>query len=171
MANLLKLISILAIMSTIGCSLPTKDAAYKPINWSSTSIVEPKKPQQPKNIDEKITDSEKKLLELHNIQRELKGRVALKFDQYLNSYAINHAKWMASKNWMKHSDVSVLLGKYSTSGENIAWNQRSEEEVVNAWMNSSGHRANILNRNFNAAGFGKINNSKQEPYWCTVFGG
>jgi uncharacterized protein YkwD len=152
--------------------MPAKDAAYKPINWSSTSIIEPQKPQEPNNNNQlQISQSEKKLLELHNIQRELKGRVALSFDQYLNTYAINHAKWMASKNWMKHSDVSVLLGKYSTSGENIAWNQRSEEEVMNAWMNSSGHRANILNRNFNAAGFGKINNSKQEPYWCTVFGG
>lgn len=166
---MIRFLILMFCLLTVGCQIPADSAAYKPIDWSSTSIIPPKKPKAPSN--DSMTESEKKLLELHNIQRELKGRVSLKFDPYLNNYAINHAQWMANRNWMKHSDVSVLLGKYSTSGENIAWNQRSEEEVMNAWMNSSGHRANILNRNFNAAGFGKINNSKQEPYWCTVFGG
>lgn len=165
----MRLLFLLVLLFFVGCHNSAPNASYKPIDWSSTSVVPPKKPKVPANPE--MTESETKLLELHNIQRELKGRVSLKFDSYLNNYATNHAKWMASRNWMKHSDVSVLLGKYSTSGENIAWNQRSEEEVMNAWMNSSGHRANILNRNFNSAGFGKIPNSKQEPYWCTVFGG
>ena len=77
---------------------------------------------------------------------------------------------MARKNNLTHSDISVLMGKYHTAGENIAWNQEDEEEVTNSWMNSSGHRANILNRSFSKVGFGVAPAKDGSLYWCTVFG-
>ena len=43
---------------------------------------------------------------------------------------------------------------YRTAGENIAQGQRTPQEVVNAWMNSAGHRKNILNGNFTHIGVG-----------------
>ncbi|WP_242664935.1 CAP domain-containing protein, partial [Geobacillus zalihae] len=43
---------------------------------------------------------------------------------------------------------------YTAAGENIAKGQRTPQEVVNAWMNSEGHRANILNKNFTHIGVG-----------------
>lgn len=110
-----------------------------------------------------------KLLDLHNAQRELKGRVGLSMDDSLNDYAERHAKWMAEKSRLKHSDIGVLMGRWHTAGENIAWNQRDEREVVSAWMNSSGHRANILNRSFSKVGFGLAFAKDGSPYWCTVF--
>lgn len=111
-----------------------------------------------------------KLLMLHNEERSKLGHRALVIDQYLSEYAKGHSEWMARRNAMRHSDISDLIGKYRTAGENIAWNQRDEQEVFKAWMNSRPHRSNILNKNFSKVGFGMSRNSKGQPYWCTVFG-
>lgn len=58
---------------------------------------------------------------------------------------------------------------YRRSGENIAWGQRTPEAVVNAWMNSEGHRANILNKNFSRIGVGYLTNGSKTPYWVQLF--
>lgn len=65
---------------------------------------------------------------------------------------------------LKEQNVS-----YRSAGENIAWGQRSPEEVVTAWMNSSGHRANIMNANFTTIGVGYYRNAKGVNYWCQLF--
>lgn len=65
---------------------------------------------------------------------------------------------------LKEQNVS-----YRRAGENIAWGQRSPEEVVNAWMNSSGHRANIMNPNFTKIGVGYHQNTKGVNYWSQLF--
>lgn len=57
---------------------------------------------------------------------------------------------------------------YRRAGENIAWGQKSPEEVVNAWMNSSGHRANIMNSNFTSIGVGYYQHNGVN-YWCQLF--
>ena len=110
------------------------------------------------------------LLALHNEQREQRGLQNLTLDTYLCEYAQKHAEWMAKKSTLKHSDIGVLMGKYQTAGENIAWNQTDESEVTKDWMNSRGHRANILSKSFGKVGFGMARNSRGQPYWCTVFG-
>ncbi len=58
---------------------------------------------------------------------------------------------------------------YSGAGENIAWGQKSPEEVVTGWMNSEGHRANILNSKFTNIGVGHIQNNKGVHYWSQLF--
>ncbi len=58
---------------------------------------------------------------------------------------------------------------YSGAGENIAWGQKSPEEVVTGWMNSEGHRANILNSKFTNIGVGHIQNSTGVNYWSQLF--
>ena len=65
---------------------------------------------------------------------------------------------------LKEQNVS-----YRSAGENIAWGQRSPREVVSAWMNSSGHRANIMNANFTTIGVGYYQNAKGTNYWCQLF--
>ena len=57
---------------------------------------------------------------------------------------------------------------YRTSGENIAYGQRTPQEVVNAWMNSPGHRANILNPSFNKIGIG-VYQHNGTIYWAQLF--
>lgn len=55
------------------------------------------------------------------------------------------------------------------AGENIAWGQRSPEEVMNGWMNGSGHRANILNPNFKNIGVAYYVGSNGRTYWTQLF--
>ena len=55
------------------------------------------------------------------------------------------------------------------SGENIAWGQKSPEQVMNAWMNSDGHRANILNKNFKNIGVGHYVDANGVNYWVQLF--
>ncbi|MBO5336031.1 MAG: hypothetical protein J6A94_02730 [Lachnospiraceae bacterium] len=65
---------------------------------------------------------------------------------------------------LKEQNVS-----YRNAGENIAWGQRSPEAVMKAWMNSSGHRANIMNANFTTIGVGYYRNANGTNYWCQLF--
>ena len=71
------------------------------------------------------------------------------------------------------SSFSTALKEQSVSfqgaGENIAWGQKTPEEVMNAWMNSAGHRANILNKNYTHIGVGNVQNSSGTQYWVQLF--
>ncbi len=58
---------------------------------------------------------------------------------------------------------------YRYSGENIAWGQKSPEEVVTAWMNSAGHRANIMNAKFKELGVGYRQNARGVNYFTQLF--
>lgn len=60
---------------------------------------------------------------------------------------------------------------YSTAGENIAYGQTSPQEVVDAWMNSPGHRANIMNGAFTSIGVGYCEDANGTDYWCQIFTG
>ena len=60
---------------------------------------------------------------------------------------------------------------YTSAGENIAAGQRTPEEVMNSWMNSSGHRANILNKNFDTIGIGFYEGGSYGTYWTQLFTG
>lgn len=82
---------------------------------------------------------------------------------------------MHDRNYFNHTsptygspfDMMKSFGiNYRTAGENIAKGQRSAQEVVNAWMNSSGHRANILNKNYTHIGVGYV---KDGNYWTQMF--
>lgn len=58
---------------------------------------------------------------------------------------------------------------YRGAGENIAWGQRTPEQVMNSWMNSAGHRANILNEKFTSIGVGYYQNAAGTNYWTQLF--
>lgn len=161
-----KCIPIFMLLFLTGC--PSPHQHYQPVDWWQESPIEQK--IEPIHEDQ-VPATIQTLLRLHNEQRELKGRAGFTLDPHLNEYAQKHAEWMARHNNLQHSNINKLMGKYSTAGENIAWNQGSEKEVVNAWMNSAGHRANIMNRSFTNVGFGVAYDEKGEPYWCTCFGG
>jgi len=115
--------------------------------------------------DAKVNSEISELLELHNKQRLTRGRKALVIDEELCKYAQKHAEFMARKNKLVHSDLSGI--KFRVAGENIAWGQKTAEDVVNSWMWSPSHKANILRSEYKKVGFG-ITESR---YWCVVFGG
>jgi uncharacterized protein YkwD len=58
---------------------------------------------------------------------------------------------------------------YQAAAENIAAGQTTPQEVVQAWMNSPGHRANILNGNYTYIGVGYAKGGSQRHYWTQMF--
>ena len=167
-----KILPLLALVLLTGCTHDSGTPHYTPIDWNNPADPPTPKPQpnQPTNPE---NSTNQQLLDLHNHERETKGRPGLQPDPILDQYAQEHANWMAQHNNLQHSNINNLfkLEQLTTAGENIAWNQQSPAEVVNAWMHSTGHRDNILNRKFTKVGFGLAYNDKREPYWCTCFGG
>ena len=124
---------------------------------------------------------EAELLRLTNIERQKAGLPALKLSPKLSKAAQSHAVDMAKNNYFNHtgkngssmaSRVSLTAYPYSFLGENIAAGLATADGTIRQWMNSSGHRKNILNRNFTEIGFGYANSPSSEytHYWVQVFG-
>jgi uncharacterized protein YkwD len=116
-----------------------------------------------------------------NDARARNGLAALRTSAKLTEAARLHAQQMASFQRSDHtipgaqyptmqSRLEAVGYAYSRAAENVAWNQRSAQDVVTTWMNSSGHRANILNGQLTEMGAAMVRSSKGEPYWIQVFG-
>jgi uncharacterized protein YkwD len=123
-------------------------------------------------------DDAAQLLAEHNARRSEAGLPAYVPSVKLRAAAQGHATVMAQLGRMAHSGIgdgdpgSRLRGSgyaFRTAGENIAWNQRSVAEVMTSWLNSPGHRANILSPAFTEAGFA-VAHGPSGPFWCAVFG-
>ncbi len=106
------------------------------------------------------------VIDLVNQERAKAGLSALKTDALLTKVAIEKARDMDVNNYFSHNsptygspfDMMRSFGvTYSYAGENIASGQRTPQEVMTAWMNSAGHRANILSPNFTKIGVGYVN--------------
>ena len=80
-----------------------------------------------------------------------------------NNYFAHHSPTYGSAGEM----LTQFNIKYSAWGENIAVGQRTPEDVVNGWMHSEGHKANILSSDFSKIGVGYVNNGR--PYWTQIF--
>ncbi|MCU9612022.1 CAP domain-containing protein [Caldibacillus lycopersici] len=103
------------------------------------------------------------VIDLTNQERKNAGLAALKADSELNAVALKKSQDMQQNNYFSHTsptygspfDMMRDFGvDYQSAGENIAQGQRTPQEVVDAWMNSPGHRANILNAKFTHIGVG-----------------
>lgn len=133
---------------------------------------------KPEEKQLELTDEEKGVLEQTNAQRKAAGLPELVANAKLFQAARDHSTNMAKQGRMSHvldgrthADRAATAGyPYGYLGENIAWNQRDATEVVECWMRSAGHRANILNRNYTEIGLGVAVNERGERYWTQVFG-
>ena len=121
-----------------------------------------------------LTADLQELLQLVNQARADQGRGALSIDPLLVQAAKRHSDDMFNNNFLSHtgSDGSTLSNRINDSGygwlniaENVARGFTSSQSVHNAWMNSAGHRANILNDVFEEIGLARTGN-----YWVQVFG-
>jgi uncharacterized YkwD family protein len=131
--------------------------------------------QQAEESTEGISETEMKVIELANAERRKNGLSDLKADASLSNVARDKSKDMQANNYFSHTspthgspfDMMRDYGvSYNTAGENIAMGQRSPEEVVQAWMNSEGHRKNILNGEFTHIGVGYV---EEGNYWTQMF--
>ena len=124
-----------------------------------------------------MTTDEKEVFDLINNQRTQNGLSALKLDTETLKVARIKAQDMVDNNYFSHNSptygspfqmLNSFKISYKTAGENIAGNS-SNSSAVTAWMNSSGHRANILNSSFNYTGIGVVKSSKYGKVYVQMF--
>ncbi len=115
------------------------------------------------------------VVDLTNAERAKEGLAPLKIDSALTKSAQLKSQDMKDNNYFSHTsptygspfDQMKSLGiNYKSAAENIAMGQRSAEEVVQGWMNSAGHRANIMNGSYTHIGVGL---SDSGYYWTQQF--
>lgn len=126
-----------------------------------------------------MTSDEQEVFNLINQQRTNNGLSALKVDNEVQRVAKIKAQDMATNNYFSHTSptygspfdmLNSFKVSYKTAGENIAGNS-SNSAAVNAWMNSSGHKANILNSSYNYTGIGVVPSSKYGKIYVQMFVG
>ena len=126
-----------------------------------------------------------RVVELINDERTKAGLDSLKIDSQLSQAAQVHTESMATDDFFSHFGVDGFSPfkrirdtgyQYSTAAENIAAGYQTPEAVVEAWMGSAGHRANILNSNLTEIGVGyeylanDTGSVNYNHYWTTTFG-
>ncbi|AZV65289.1 serine protease [Bacillus cereus] len=164
-----------------------KPEAQKPAENNNTQKPAEQKPAEQKPAEQKpaeqkpaeeaksLSEFEQRVVELTNAERTKQGLPALKIDTELSKVARIKSEDMQKNNYFDHNsptygspfDMMKKFGiSYTSAGENIAQGQRTPEEVVQAWMNSAGHRANILNNGFTHIGVGYVESGN---YWTQQF--
>lgn len=119
-----------------------------------------------------------KVIELVNVEREKQGLSQLQYDSKLAQLAVIKGNDMLKRNYFEH--YSSLYGyawdmagifdySFTSIGENIAKNYTSPEAVVQAWLNSPSHKANMLNKNYTNIGIACVSNEDGQIYWVQLF--
>ena len=128
-------------------------------------------------LNQSVSSYESEVVRLVNAERAKHGLAPLSHNWELSRVARYKSQDMADKGYFSHNsptfgspfDMMKAFGiSYRTAGENIAKGQRSPAAVVNAWMNSSGHRANILNSSYTQIGVGYV---ADHNHWTQMFTG
>jgi uncharacterized protein YkwD len=113
------------------------------------------------------------LIDAHNARRQsgLWTIPLLEKNTLLMEYAQKWAVEMSEDNRLYHSKMTNILALgFKTVGENIASGQESVESVIKSWMNSWGHRKNIMSKSYTNIGCGYAISKNGTPYWCVCFG-
>ncbi|MEV0779322.1 CAP domain-containing protein [Streptomyces sp. NPDC050428] len=115
---------------------------------------------------------------LVNSERSKAGCNPVSANAQLRTAALRHSRDMAAKGYFDHKSpdgrdpgdrITAAGYRWTTYGENIARGQRTPAEVMKGWMNSPGHRANILNCAFKEIGVG-VHDASGGPWWTQAFG-
>ncbi len=126
-------------------------------------------------IETSVRSYESEVIRLVNEIRVENGLKPLTENWELSRVARYKSQDMADNKYFSHTSptygspfqmMKAFGLNYRSAGETIAYGQRSPQEVVNAWMNSSGHRANILNASYTQIGVGYVANGR---YWTQMF--
>lgn len=129
------------------------------------------------SVNSNLTANEQEVFNLINKKRTDAGLSALKIDNELQRVARIKAQDMVDNNYFSHTsptygspfDMIKNFGiSYRTAGENLAGNS-SNSGAVEAWMNSEGHRANILNGSFNYTGVAVVTSPKYGKIYVQMF--
>lgn len=126
----------------------------------------------------KLVTAENEVARLTNVAREAEGCGPLRIDEKLRKAARGHSDDMAAKGYFDHTSADgrspwdrIKAAGYNSSmfAENIARGQATPDAVVKGWLNSPGHRANIMNCKLKAIGVG-VHLGSGGPWWTQDFG-
>ena len=126
-------------------------------------------------LDAAISAYESEVIRLVNVQRTQHGLNPLSANWELSRVARYKSQDMVDHRYFSHTSptygtpfqmIRSFGLSFRTAGENIAYGQRTPQAMVNAWMNSSGHRANILNAAYTQIGVGYV---AAGHYWTQMF--
>ncbi|MFJ7405910.1 MULTISPECIES: CAP domain-containing protein [unclassified Lysinibacillus] len=155
---------------------PSKDTqTNQQTNQQNNTTTTPPTTSKPTTTTSDVNAFEQEVVKLTNAERTKAGLKALQTDDKLMAAAREKSQDMQSKKYFSHTsptfgspfDRMKALGiTYKSAGENIAQGQRTPQEVVQAWMDSPGHRANILNATYTHIGVGYV---KSGNYWTQQF--
>jgi len=143
-----------------------KPATDKPVTVTANKpvLAEPEVAKTEATEEEdadKLHPIEESVIKLTNYQRARYGLPELEVDRELMTTAREHCNWMSWFRRLQHTNRPVA--------ENIAMGQPSSEDALNSWMNSSGHRANILNSGYRRIGVGVFQTHEGQMWWCQQF--
>ncbi|MFJ6631825.1 sigma-70 family RNA polymerase sigma factor [Streptomyces sp. NPDC091376] len=160
---------------------PSASKTAKPKPKPSTAKPRPKPkptPEQPDPEPVLPSGDAEQVLALVNAERSKAGCGPLRGNDKLATAAQRHSADMAARGFFDHTSpdgtdpgdrITAAGYRWSTYGENIARGQQSPASVMDSWMNSPGHRANILNCSFKELGVG-IHDASGGPWWTQAFG-
>lgn len=143
---------------------------------TNTSMIYPGQVLKIPNLDVKTTEN--RVIELVNVQRAKVGLQPIKANWQVSRVARYKSQDMINKGYFSHTSPTYgspftmmeSFGiKFSAAGENIAMGQTTPEAVMNGWMNSPGHRSNILNPTYTELGVGLAKDSSGRCYWTQMF--
>jgi uncharacterized protein YkwD len=135
--------------------------------------TDPEAPAQP----EEQSRLASALLSAHNMIRDENDLDPLKYSPSLSLAAQKHAIWMAANKTLSHTGekgsqltdrVNAVKYKWRNLGENIALGYNTVTTVMAGWMNSKGHKRNIMG-SYSEAGFGIADDDRGRRYWVAVF--
>ncbi|MEM9131318.1 MAG: CAP domain-containing protein [Actinomycetota bacterium] len=167
----------------LGAQVPTPstaapDAAVPPAAGAEDpAVADPTAAPAPAPGDDTAIQNE--VLALINVERAAASCPALALDPSLNAAADGHSEDMAANGYFAHEDLAgngpgarIAASGYAGANwaENIATGFPDPAGVVTGWMNSEGHRANILNCAYVHMGIGYAVGGTGTVYWTQVFG-
>jgi uncharacterized YkwD family protein len=128
--------------------------------------------------DASISALEQEVVRLVNVERQKQGLQPYKHNSQVSSIARRKSEDMRDKNYFSHQSPTYgspfeMLNQFgvefTAAGENIAKGQKTAQAVMNSWMNSPGHRKNILSEKFTEIGVGLAKNANGTTYWTQMF--
>lgn len=139
-------------------------------------VVKKKTASSKTTTDEKETDWKEEMLTLVNAERKKAGLSALKLDEKMCEAAqVRAEECLKSYSHTRPNGKELTTAldeagvKYSYWGENIHEKQTSVKGAMESWMDSEGHKANILGKNFNSVGFGRVKDKNGKYYMVQMF--
>jgi uncharacterized YkwD family protein len=161
---------------------PTKSARVESKKSDKGEASEEKKTSEPTKSSGSTSASTtiaNQVVKLTNAERTKAGCKPLRSNAQLKTAAQKHSADMAKQDYFSHTSkngkspfdrMSDAGYSFSAAAENIAAGQRTAADVVEGWMNSEGHKANILNCTYTEIGVGYAKGGSYGTYWTQNFG-